>query len=334
MTARKPAAAKSTSSDKSARISLAQFLDLDKPKGDFDVEIDNIIVTLTSIDRVYWPKEKITKYDLLRYYARIHRQILPFLENRPAILKRFPRGIDEPMFFQHDLEGSPSFVTTKRLKNEMGREIEYAVYTDLASLLYLVNLGAIEQHPWNSTIKHLQRPDWIVLDLDPKDAPWKNVLQVALVAREVLQSIGATAFVKTSGSSGIHLYLPLNPDISYQTDAKLAAILATRIADKAPKIATVERSLAARQQQQVYVDSLQNARGKSVAAPFTVRAKPKATVSMPLEWGQVEDGVRISDFTIKNAADLISTSASLWKAFFDSRQSLSLRSVTSKRTVS
>ncbi len=311
---------KSTDSP-TAPLSLAEFLNLEKPKGDMTVEVDGFAVALTSLDRVYWPKEKITKFDLLCYYVEIHEHILPFLENRPAILQRYPRGIEAPMFFQHDLENAPKYLKRKRMKNEEGREIDYAVYTNLASLLYLVNLGTIEQHPWNSTIQRLQRPDWIVIDLDPKDAPWKNVLTVALVARELFNDRGLKAFVKTSGSSGIHLYLPLEPKYSYQTAAKFAADLAAEIAARAPKLATIERTISEREKQQVYVDWLQNARGKSVAAPFTARAKPKAAISMPLNWNQVENGVKITDFTIKNGPEWISKHGNPWADFFNSRQS-------------
>jgi bifunctional non-homologous end joining protein LigD len=313
------------SSDSShPQLSLTEFLNLKKPAGDVTVEVDGFAVALTSLDRVYWPKEKITKFDLLCYYIEIHEHILPFLENRPAILQRHPRGIEAPMFFQHDLENAPKYLKRKRMKNEEGREIEYAVYTNLASLLYLVNLGTIEQHPWNSTIQRLQRPDWIVIDLDPKDAPWKNVLAVALVARELFNDRGLKAFVKTSGSSGMHLYLPLLPKYSYQAAAKFAAELASEIAARAPKLATIERTISERQKQQVYVDWLQNARGKSVAAPFTARAKPKAAISMPLHWIQVENGVKITDFTIKNGPEWISKQGDPWADFFNSRQSLAI----------
>ncbi len=325
-TSSKKQSGRSTKSSDSShpRLSLAEFLNLKKPTGDITVDVDGFAVALTSLDRVYWPKEKITKFELLCYYVEIHGHILPFLENRPAILQRYPRGIEAPMFFQHDLESAPKYVKTKRMNNEEGREIEYAVYNNLASLLYLVNLGTIEQHPWNSTIQRLQRPDWIVIDLDPKDAPWKNVLTVALVARELFNDRGLKAFVKTSGSSGIHLYLPLQPKYSYQAAAEFAADLAREIASRAPKLATIERTLAEREKQQVYVDWLQNARGKSVAAPFTARAKPKATISMPLHWNQVENGVKIVDFTIKNGPDWISKHGNPWADFFISRQSLAL----------
>jgi bifunctional non-homologous end joining protein LigD len=261
---------------------------------------------------------------LLSYYLEISSYIMPFLKNRPAILQRWPRGINAPMFFQQDLESAPAFIKTARLTNKEGREIDYAVYTTTASLLHFVNLGSIEQHPWHSTIAKLDNPDWIAIDLDPKKAPWENVLQVALTGKEVCDEIGLKAFPKTSGSSGIHIYLPLKPTNEYESVAEFSRLLASEIARRVPKIATVERTIAKRKSDQVYVDWMQNARGKSLAAVFTARAKPKATVSMPLTWKQIEQGVKISDFTVKNVPALLKKKADAWSDFFNQRQTLKL----------
>jgi len=320
----KPARPKRTRERESSTISREEFLALKSPKGNLILEIDGEPVSLTHLDRVYWPDEKITKFDLLCYYLRLEPHILPFLKDRPAILQRYPRGINAPMFFQQDLESAPRFIKTVRLTNQEGRELNYAVYTTVGSLLHFVNLGTIEQHPWHSTVKHLDHPDYLMLDLDPKEAPWKNVLEVALVCKEVFDEVGLSAFPKTSGSSGIHVYLPLKPKHDYRKIAAVAEALASEVAQRAPKIATTQRSLAKRQKQQVYVDAMQNARGKSIAASYTARAKPGATVSMPLTWKQIEKGVKISDFTIKNVPGLIKKNRDAWAKFFDSRQELNL----------
>ena len=153
-------------------------------------------------------------------------------------------------------------------------------------------------------MKHLDKPDWIAIDLDPKSAPWENVLQVALLVKEVADEIGLQAFPKTSGSSGIHIYMPLKPTNEYDKVAEFARMFASEVAGRAPQIATVERTIAKRKSTQVYVDWMQNARGKSLASVFTARAKPKATVSMPLTWKQIEQGVKIEDFTITNVPEL------------------------------
>jgi DNA ligase D len=306
-------------------ITADEFLALKNPKGDLTLALAGERVSLTSLDRVYWPDEKITKFELLSYYLQVSSYILPFLKNRPAILQRWPRGIKAPMFFQQDLESAPGFIKTIRLTNQQGRELDYAVFTTTASLLHFVNLGNIEQHPWHSTIAKLDKPDWLAIDLDPKKAPWENVLQVALVARQVCDEIGLNAFPKTSGSSGIHIYLPLTPTNEYGKVAEFSRLLASEIATRAPKIATIERSIDKRKRDQVYVDWMQNARGKSLASVFTARAKPGATVSMPLTWKQIEQGVKISDFTVKNVPALLKKNGDAWSNFFDRRQKLNLK---------
>lgn len=313
---------KQTPQKEGPAISAEEFRALKKPKGDLVLDIGGERVSLTSLDRVYWPEEKLTKFDLLCYYLKISSHIMPYLKDRPAILQRYPRGIKAPMFFQQDLESAPPFIKSVRLTNQEGRELNYAVFTTVGSLLHFVNLGTIEQHPWHSTIKHLDKPDYLMLDLDPKEAPWKNVLEVALVCREVLNELGLPAFPKTSGSSGIHIYLPLKPKYDYGKIAEVAMALANEAAQRVPKIATTQRSLAKREKQQVYVDAMQNARGKTIAAPYSARARPNATVSMPLTWLQIEKGVKISDFTIRNVPSLVTKNHDAWESFFEDRFAL------------
>jgi len=315
---------KRTAAKKGPAVTVDEFLSLKQPKGDLLLAVNGKVVSLTSLDRVYWPQEKLTKFDLLRYYLHVSEFIVPFLENRPAILQRWPRGINAPMFFQQDLESAPEFIKTAHLTNNEGRELDYAVFTNTASLLHFVNLGTIEQHPWHSTIKRLAKPDWVAIDLDPKTAPWANVLQVALKVKAVCDDLGLAAFPKTSGSTGVHVYIPLEPQNNYERVAEFARLLAAEVANRIPRIATVERAIAKRKSDQVYVDAMQNARGKSLASVFTARAKPKATVSMPLTWQQVEKGVKISDFTIENVPQLLAKKGNPWADFFDKRQALKL----------
>jgi bifunctional non-homologous end joining protein LigD len=321
---RKQSQVKRTPAKKGAALSSKEFLKLKQPKGDLILDVEGQHVTLTSLERIYWPAEKLTKFDLLCYYLRVSEHIMPFLKNRPAILQRWPRGVHAPMFFQQDLESAPAFIKTVRLINQQGRELDYAVYTNTASLLHFVNLGTIEQHPWHSTTAKLDHPDWVAIDLDPKQAPWANVLEVALITKKVCEELGLNAFPKTSGSSGIHIYLPLKPTNEYESVAEFSRLLAGEVAQRAPKIATVERSIAKRKREQVYVDWMQNARGKSLAAVLTARAKAGATVSMPLSWKQIEQGVKISDFTITNVPALLEKAGDAWSDFFARRQKLKL----------
>lgn len=303
-------------------VTVQEFLSLDRPKGDLILQIGRERVSVTSLDRIYWPDEKLTKFDLLSYYLKVADLLMPFLKDRPAILQRWPRGINAPMFFQQDLDSAPEYVKTVRLTNQEGRDLDYGVYTTVASLLHFVTLGTIEQHPWHSTTKRLDNPDWIAIDLDPKKAPWENVLQVALLVKEVADEVGLEVFPKTSGSSGLHIYVPLKPTNDYEKVAEYARLFASEVAQRAPKIATVERTIAKRAPAQVYVDWMQNARGKSLAAVFTARAKPKATVSMPLTWKQISQGVKITDFTITNVPELLEKKGDPWTGFFDARQTL------------
>jgi bifunctional non-homologous end joining protein LigD len=302
-------------------VTVEEFLSLDRPKGDLVLKIGREQVSVTSLDRIYWPDEKLTKFDLISYYLKVADYIMPFLQDRPAILQRYPRGVKAPMFFQQDLDSAPEFIKTARLVNQEGRELDYGVYSTVGSVVHFVTLGTIEQHPWHSTTRHLEKPDWIAIDLDPKRAPWENVLRVALVVKEVADEIGLEVFPKTSGSSGIHLYVPLKPKNEYEQVAEFARLFASEVARRAPQIATVERTIAKRKTTQVYVDWMQNARGKSLASVFTARAKPKATVSMPLTWKQISKGVKIDDFTITNVPELLKK-GDPWKDFFASRQSL------------
>jgi bifunctional non-homologous end joining protein LigD len=303
-------------------VTAEEFLALDRPKGDLLLEVGRERVSVTSLDRIYWPDEKLTKFDLLCFYLKVGDRMMPFLKDRPAILQRWPRGINAPMFFQQDLDSAPDFIKTVHLTNQEGRELDYGVYTTVGSLLHFVNLGAIEQHPWHSTTKRLDKPDWIAIDLDPKKAPWENVLQVALKVKEGADEIGLEVFPKTSGSSGLHIYLPLKATNEYDRVAEFARLFASEVAQRAPNIATVERTIAKRAATQVYVDWMQNARGKSLACIFTARAKPKATVSMPLTWKQIEQGVKITDFTISNVPELLKKKGDPWAGFFDARQKL------------
>jgi bifunctional non-homologous end joining protein LigD len=303
-------------------------------------------VELTHLDKIYWPKEGYTKGFLLRYYLEIADFILPYLEDRPAILKRYPNGI-RPLpsqstkrdrgtdlrirdggFYQQNIDPAtaPSFLKTVSLTTaESGQAVNYAVYTTLASLLYLSNLGTIAHNPWHSRLAALDCPDYIVFDLDPHEAPFENVVQLALILRDTLKSeTGLTSYIKTSGSSGLHLFVPLEPGRHpYEEGARFAEKIAQLVASRNPKIATLERRLEGRQPAQVYLDWLQNARGKAVAAAYTVRAKPGATVSLPLSWQDVEQArFKLADFTIETVPALLKAKGDLWANLFQEKQVL------------
>jgi bifunctional non-homologous end joining protein LigD len=290
--------------------------------GDVTLRLGRTNVPLTSLGKLYWERERYSKGDLLAYYVRVGKLILPHLKGRPAILKRYPNGTRDDGFFQHDVTKAPDFLETAQLVSETGRTLNYAVYSDLVSLLYLVNIGTIAQNPWLSTVAHIDNPDYIVIDLDPKDAPFENVLATALNARHALEEVKLTCFAKTSGSTGIHLYVPIKPKYSFREAAAFAESIAKRVAEIDPRISTVERAVAERNRNQVYVDWLQNAHGKSAASVYSVRAKPGATVSAPVTWDEIERGFAIGDFTIATMPARIEAVGDLWRDFFTRRQRL------------
>ncbi|REA58532.1 DNA polymerase LigD [Dyadobacter luteus] len=271
---------------------------------------------LTNLDKLYWPDEGITKGELLDYYSRIAPYILPYLKNRPLSLLRHPNGIKEKGFFHKDAGNSaPDWVTKKEIHSEStDKMINYLVCNDLESLLFIANLGCIEMNPWNSTVNKLDRPDYIVMDIDPSPKnTFEEVIDVALVIKEIMDETDMTGYCKTSGSSGLHVYIPFNKKHTYDESRDFAHILASMVTERLPKTTTLERSLNKRKKNQIYVDYLQNREGQTLASAYSVRPKPGATVSAPLEWKEVKHGLQIRDFTIHNMLDRVENKGDLFK---------------------
>ncbi len=255
---------------------------------------------ITHPDKVYWPGEGYTKGDLIAYYEAVSRWILPHLKDRPLILKRFPNGIGKPAFFQHDVKSAPAFVTRAPLKEEDGSLVHYALCQNRESLLWLANMGVIPQNPWLSRLPHPERPDYVVFDLDPQDSvPFPEVCSAALYLKEVLDGLGLSAWVKTSGSRGIHIYVPLKPRYDFTQGLAFAEMIGAYAAKLKPDLFTVERSIKARPKRRIYLDCMQNSRGKSVASVYSVREKAGAPVSAALEWGELKKKFAMEDFNIK-----------------------------------
>ena len=292
--------------------------------GDLDVRVGQEIISLTNLDKLYWPDDGYTKGDLIRYYYEVSKYILPYLKDRPLIMKRYPNGINGPSFHQHDVDEAPGYVRTARVEVEEGHEVDYIVGDNLATLLYMANLGAIERHPWHSRIRDLDRPDWFVFDLDPdKTVEFTTICKLALSVRDVLAGVGLESYAKTSGSRGIHVYVPIKPVYSYEEVAAFAEAVATRVAEENAEIATVERSLKKRRRGQIYVDHMQNARGKSVVAPYSVRPRSGATVSAPLDWSEIKrQKITTGDFNIKSIGRRLSSKGDLFKPVLNRKQRL------------
>lgn len=312
----------------SFRVKHEETMNADKlfsnrhPSGSAKLSIDDHIVSLTHMEKIYWPDEGITKGNLLRYYYKVSEYILPYLKNRPLILKRYPNGIKGTSFFQHDIDNPPAFLNTVSVEAEEGQEIDYALCENLASLLYIVNLGTVAQNPWNSRVASLDHPDWIVFDLDPAEVEWDIVCDVALEIKGLLDKIELDSYAKTSGASGLHIYVPIAPNYSFEQAADFAELVARLVAKECPHVATTERSLKKRKAGQVYVDHLQNARGKSVVSPYSVRAHAGATVAAPISWAEVKRKARIEDFTIKNMLARLAKKGDLFKPVLENKQRL------------
>jgi bifunctional non-homologous end joining protein LigD len=253
---------------------------------------------LSNLDKLYWQKEKITKGDLLRYYEAIAPKILPYLKNRPLVMNRFPDGIKGVHFYQKEAGPNlPKFVKTTPIQHEE-RKIDYLVAQNVQSLLYVVNLGSIELHMFNGTLPHLSKPDYMVFDLDPEAISYDAVVDTALVIHEILEEIDVTSFCKTSGASGMHIYVPMHGKYTYPQVMAFGKLVAHAAQQKLPRIISLERSPAKRQKK-VYIDIMQNNPTKMVVCAYSVRARPYATVSTPLLWKEVKHGLDPRDFTIK-----------------------------------
>jgi bifunctional non-homologous end joining protein LigD len=255
---------------------------------------------LTNLKKVFWPEDGYTKGDLIAYYRDIAPWLLPYLRNRPLVMTRYPDGIAGKSFFQKDAPGfTPDWVRTERMWSEdTQREIDYFVCDDLASLLYVINLGSIPLHLWASRAPALERPDWCVLDLDPKGAPFTQVVEVALSARALCQRIDLPLYVKTSGSSGLHLLVPLGRQCTHEQSRSLGELLARCLVGRLPDIATITRQVSKRDGR-VYVDYLQNGSGKLLVSPFCVRPLPGGPVSTPLTWREVNRTLDLRRHTLK-----------------------------------
>jgi bifunctional non-homologous end joining protein LigD len=272
--------------------------------GDLHLKVGNL-------HKVFWPKLKLTKGDLIRYYVEVAPFILPVVADRPLVMKRFPNGIDAPQFYQHRALDVPRGVRTE-VVTYGGDTRPQMVGGDLLTLLYMAQLAAISQDPWFSRVQSADEADYVAIDLDPMpDVPFTQVLDVARWVRDELKSLGAVGFPKTSGAEGLHIYIPLQPGTPYEAGMLFCQIVATVVAQKHPKQATVERMVKNRGKH-VYVDYLQNIPGKTLATAYSARASEYAGVSTPLTWREVDDGIDREAFTIRTAPERFKRVGDLW----------------------
>jgi len=265
------------------------------------VVIDGNRLGLTNLDKVFWPEEGYTKGDVIDYYRKVAHAMLPHLQDRPESLYRTPHGITQGGFFQKEAgELPPPWIKTKEIfSKHVDKSIKFFICQDEATLVFMANLGCIEINPWLSRIQSLNHPDYFVIDLDPEDIGFDKVIETALAVYQVLERAGAPSYPKTSGATGIHIYVPLGARYDYDTAEKFARVVATLAHHLVPDFTSLLRAPQKRQKK-VYLDFLQNKAGQTLAAPYSIRPRPGATVSAPLKWEEVKPGLDPSQFTIKN----------------------------------
>jgi bifunctional non-homologous end joining protein LigD len=276
--------------------------------------INGHALQFSNLSKKYWPKENITKRDLLNYYYQVASFMLPYMKDRPQSLNRHPNGINQPSFYQKNVANTiPDWLTTYNYKNtsKEGNK-KFLVCTDEASLLYMGNLGCIEMHPWHSRIISPDNPDWCVVDLDPDNNPFSQVVHAAKVIKKILDAIKVPSFPKTSGSTSIHIYIPLGAKYDYDQSKMLAELIVTIAHREIRDFTSLERS-PARRKGKIYLDFLQNRPIQTIAAPYSARPKPGATVSAPLHWEEVNEDLAIGNFTIHNMPDRIKEEGDLFK---------------------
>lgn len=259
-------------------------------------------LTFSHLSKVYWPEDGYTKRDMFNYYYQAAEYILPYLKDRPLSLNRFPGGIHSKSFYQKDVKGkAPEWAKTFPYTTSDGEDKEFLVGGDEVTLLYMASLGCIEMNPWFSTIKHPDNPDYCVIDLDPdKSNTFEQVITAAQEVKKILDAMEITGFVKTSGSTGIHIYVPLGAKYSYDQSQMFGRLIVTIVHDQLSDFTSIERQIKNRGGK-MYLDFLQNRPGATIASPYSLRPKIGATVSMPLYWEEIKKGLSMKDFTIENS---------------------------------
>jgi len=271
-------------------------------------------VPITHPDKIFWPDDGITKGELINYYQEIADTLLPYLKNRPQSLKRNPNGLLDMGFFQKDAsQETPSWVETSKIHSDSAnKEINYILCNNKATLCYLNNLGCIELNPWHSTIKNLDKPDYLIIDIDPSEKnTFKQVIEAALAIHEIFEKIKAPHFCKTSGATGMHIYVPTQQKYTYDQLKDFSHLICIHAHEMLPKFTSLERNLQKRGGL-IYLDYLQNRRGQTIASVYSARPFPGATVSTPLEWNEVKKGVSPADFTIHNIAQRLQKKGDLF----------------------
>ena len=287
---------------------------------DAELEIDGRAVRLTNLNKPFWPELKITKRDLLQYYADVSKVLLPHLRDRAMVMKRYPNGAHGEFFFmKRTPDPHPDWLQTCPIRHASASVIAFPVVDDLAALLWVVNLGCIDLNQWYGRCDDVNRPDYLHFDLDPvvsaegKPTRWKLVLETACAVREALDALKMPSYPKTTGSRGLHIYVPIVRGPLQKQVWTFAKQFAKELEAKHPKLITAEYRIAKRPAGRVLVDYNQNAWGRTLASVYSVRPRPKATVSAPVTWDEVAAGFRMTDFTMRNVPERVRELGDLYK---------------------
>lgn len=268
---------------------------------------------LSHLDKVFFPKHGYTKGDLVKYYRDIAPYILPYLKNRPCSLLRSPNGINGEGFFQKNMEHLPAWVSSADIYSEVNHgDIHWLVANNLNDLLYMVQLGCVEINPWSSRVNRLDKPDWLIIDLDPEGVSFREVVETALVVKQVCDDWQIPCLPKTSGKTGIHIFVPTGAKYTYDQIKDLAHLIVIEVNRRLPKITSLER-MPQKRHHKIYLDYLQNRSAQTLAAPYSVRPTPDATVSAPLKWSEVTTKLKPTQFTINNMAERVKKVGDLWQ---------------------
>ena len=295
--------------------------------GTHTLEVDGREVRVTNLDKPFWPDEGITKGDLIQYYADVAPLLLPHIRNRAMVMKRYPHGAGGEFFFMKRAPvPRPEWIRTCRIDHDSGNAIDFPVIDDLPSLLWVINLGCIDLNQWYGQCDDVNRPDYLHFDLDPgPGATWERVLECGRIVRDALDALKMPSVVKTTGSKGLHVYVPIVRGPLQKEVCTFAKALARELAGRHPDLMTAEYRVAKRPAGRVLADYNQNAWGRTLASVYSVRPRPQAPVSTPVTWDEIDRGVRIEDFRIDNVRARFAEVGDLWKPLLRKTGRVNLR---------
>src|SRR5437667_2759509 len=307
--------------------STRRRVEIPKNVEQIELKLSGREVKLTNLKKLFWPELKITKRDLLQYYADVAHVLLPHLQDRAMVMKRYPNGAAGEFFFMKRAPSPrPAWIELCSIEHGSGNIIDFPIIQDLAALLWVINLGCIDLNQWYARCDDVDRPDYLHFDLDPvPGAKFENVLETALKVREALESLKMACYPKTTGSKGIHIYVPIVRGPTQKQVWTIAKEIAQVLASANPKMITAEYRIAKRPKGRVLVDYNQNAWGRTLASVYSVPPPPEAMVSTPVTWKEIEKGIKIEDFRIDNVRKRIDKLGDLWKPLLDKRKRFDLK---------